>query len=241
MAGVAGLLSENLVHVGFAVGALAYLLRDMLWLRIVAIGSYAIFTTVAIRNGGDNIWNVLPWYAAFMAINVVRAALLAYQRHLWRFTAEEAALHARAFPMLAREPAKRLMTAGRWETLAPGDVLTREGEVAPKVWLVAAGRVQVALEGEPIVVLNPGQFVGEIGFVARRPASATAVAAAAEDGAAPRFLSWESRDLRRRLKRDGALRSTFESAFGTDLARKIADQNVRARRRPGDTLAGLGV
>lgn len=39
MTGAAGLITENLVHLGFAVGALAYLLRDMLWLRVVAIVS----------------------------------------------------------------------------------------------------------------------------------------------------------------------------------------------------------
>lgn len=196
---------------------------------------------MAIRRGGNALWSVLPWYGAFIVINSMRAALLAYQRHLWRFTPEEAALHASAFPMLAREAAKRLMAAGVWETLPPGSLLTREGEVAPKVWLVATGQVTVTLGGEPITYLYPGQFVGEIGFVAQQPASATAIATAGADGAAPRFLSWESHELRRRLKRDGALRSTFESAFGTDLARKIADQNVRVRREAGNALSGLDV
>ena len=241
MAAVTALIVENLVHVGFGFGALAFLLRDVLWLRIVAVVSYAVFTTVAVRKGADAAWTVLPWYGAFMAINLVRAGLIAYERHLWRFTSDEAALHAMAFPMLARQPAKRMMSAGCWETAAPGEVLTREGEVAAKVWLIVSGRVHVTLAGKPIVNLGPGQFVGEIGFIARQPASATATVVAGEDGLQPRFLTWDAAALRRRLDRDAALRSTFESAFGTDLARKIADQNVRARRQRGEGLAPLGV
>lgn len=211
MAGLVGLVSENLVHVGFAIGALAFLLRDVLWLRVVAILSYAIFTVVALRNGADAAWKVLPWYALFMGINIVRAGLIAYERHLWRFTPDEAELHARAFPMLAREPAKRLMACGQWENPALGERLTREGEFAPKVRLVASGRVRVTLAGELIVDLGPGQFVGEIGFIARRPASATATAVAGDDGEPPRFLTWEVAALRRRLAKDGALRATLET------------------------------
>ena len=229
------LLGSNLLHIGFAVGALAYLLRDILWLRLVAAASYGIFAVATLGRGSDAIWQFMPWYGAFIAINVVQAAIIAYQRWLWRFTPEEAELHAIAFPSLSRIAAKRLMKRGKWQTLGVGDALTTQGEFANRVFLLASGRVEVTLDGNPIVDLNPGQFIGEVGFIARSPASATAIAVA-DDENPTRVLYWDSEKLRRDLRRDDGLRSTLESALGTDLARKLADRNVSVRRQSGTSL-----
>ena len=127
------------------------------------------------------------------------------------------------------------MKRGKWQTLGVGDALTREGEFANRVYLLAAGRVEVTLDGDPIVDLNPGQFIGEVGFIARSPASATAIAVA-DDENPTRVLYWDSEKLRRDLRRDDGLRSTLESALGTDLARKLADRNVSVRRQSGASV-----
>lgn len=220
-----------LVHLGFAVGALAYILRDILWLRLVAAGSYAIFAVFAVGRGPDTVWTLVPWYAAFITINVAHAALIFYQRCIWRFTAAEAALHSSAFPTLSRPSAKRLMRSGTWKTLSIGDVLTHEGTMSKRVYLIASGRVQVTLQRKPVVELGAGKFVGEIGLIARRSASATATALPDADGLPPRVLLWDVARLRRRLREDDELRSAMETAIGADLARKIADQNVSIGRQ----------
>lgn len=230
---LADLLSENLLHVGFAVAGLAYLFRDILWLRLVAVGSYVIFSIVAINRGPDVMWEFLPWYMAFTAINLGHALLLIYQRRLWKFSPEEAALHACAFPALSRQPAKRLMRQGSWKTLEPGFSMTREGEFAECVYVVATGCVQVTLHDQAIAELGCGQFVGEIGFIAGRPASATAIALPNESNIGPRVLCWNIKKLRKLFTKDADFRMAMESALGSDLARKIGDNNVAIQRRPG--------
>jgi CRP-like cAMP-binding protein len=228
---MAEFLEGSLLHIGFAVAGLAYLFRDILWLRLVAVGSYLIFSVVAISRGPEVMWEFLPWYLGFTVINLGHALLLIYQRRLWKFTPEEAALHACAFPALSRQPAKRLMRQGRWKTLEPGFRLTREDHFAGCVYVVADGCVQVTLKNQPIAQLGCGQFVGEIGFIAGRPASATTIALSNEDSAGPRVLCWSVKKLRKLFEKDSDFRLAMESALGSDLARKIVDNNIAIQRR----------
>lgn len=66
-------------------------------------------------------------------------------------------------------------------TFEPGDVLVREGDDQGMLYLLASGRVRVLgrdAEGDQVLIaqLGPGDVVGEISLVLRRPANADVVA-----------------------------------------------------------------
>jgi cAMP-dependent protein kinase regulator len=85
----------------------------------------------------------------------------------------------RAIPSSERETLMALFVA---RTFAEGEALVVQGEEPTGLFLLASGGVRVTTEdpndGEPLVVadLGPGDVVGEISVVLRRPASATVVA-----------------------------------------------------------------
>jgi hypothetical protein len=63
-------------------------------------------------------------------------------------------------------------------SLKRGDVLMRQGDLADALYVVVTGRFAVTVEGRqpPVAELGPGQPVGEIGFLAGRPRTATVTA-----------------------------------------------------------------
>lgn len=80
----------------------------------------------------------------------------------------------------AAPPEDRAALMSRFETrhFEPGDVLVHEGKDVDALYLVASGGVRVTkkdADGETLVLadLGPGDVVGEIGVVLRRPATAT--------------------------------------------------------------------
>jgi cAMP-dependent protein kinase regulator len=84
----------------------------------------------------------------------------------------------------AIEPGKRqeLVSHFTTRTFQPGAVLVRQGEEAGRLFLIASGGVDVRstdAEGEGVVLaqLGPGDVVGEISLVLRRPATADVIAA----------------------------------------------------------------
>jgi CRP-like cAMP-binding protein len=83
----------------------------------------------------------------------------------------------------AVEPAKRHELVSRFatQTFQPGDVLVRQGEDAGSLFLIATGGVEVRstdADGDRVVLAQPGpgDVVGEISLVLRRPATADVVA-----------------------------------------------------------------
>src|SRR3546814_13607462 len=69
------------------------------------------------------------------------------------------------------------------------------------------GEASVRVGEQEVARLVAGRFVGEIGFLALRPATATAIATAADEQQACRCLAWKAAKLRHRLARDPAMKS----------------------------------
>lgn len=221
-----------LLHLGFAFAALGFLVRDVLWLRLLASIAYGLFATVAFIREDGPAWTHVGWYTAFMAINGAHGAWLTYERQLLRLSDEEHRLRDLVFRSLDPLAVKRLMRAGTWLDLPPGEIMTREGLPARHLFLIASGEARISVSGTEIARIGPGRFVGEIGFLRAGPATATTVA---EPGGADRrtrlrCLAWPQRELRRRLERDDAMRTTLYAAIGADLSAKVADDNVRLTR-----------
>src|SRR3546814_16179239 len=73
---------ETLIHVGFVATALAFLVRDILWLRLLAALSYSLFCIVAVTMADGQAWPLVLWYLLFIPINLGPAAYLLYVRTL---------------------------------------------------------------------------------------------------------------------------------------------------------------
>ena len=218
------LADQGLRHAGFLMVALAYLLRDFLHLRLMALGAYSFFVGYQFTYGGPISWPIVGWYALFCAINAVQAAILWHERRLKHLTPEERRLYEIAFPALDVGAVRRLLRKGTWKTLRAGDCLTKKGEACPYVYALLEGSLRIEVEGCLIADGRPGQFVGEIGFLARIPATADAVVASDE----ARLLAWSRHDLEQMMLRSSELRSTVYAAFGRDLARKLVDHSMQA-------------
>ncbi|MBL8719312.1 MAG: cyclic nucleotide-binding domain-containing protein [Myxococcales bacterium] len=90
----------------------------------------------------------------------------------------------RTSPILgAVDPSERGGLVSRFETrtFETGDLLIRRGETSTGVFLIASGEVDVRAEDESgdaltIASLGPGEVVGEVAMILRRPAGADVVA-----------------------------------------------------------------
>jgi CRP-like cAMP-binding protein len=221
---------ETLIHVGFVATALAFLVRDILWLRLLATLSYSLFCIVAVMLADGPAWHLVLWYLTFITINLGHAAYLLYERSLVKLTVAERRVCDIAFPRLDPVPVKRLLRSGKWVDFVQSECLTWQGKISEYLYLIAEGEASVRVGEQEVARLLAGRFVGEIGFLACRPATATTSAILADGQQACRCLAWKAEKLRRRLARDPAMKSVVYPALGADLAAKIADHNVKVTR-----------
>ncbi|MFL6023664.1 MAG: MFS transporter, partial [Marmoricola sp.] len=82
-----------------------------------------------------------------------------------------------AFRGLAPEAADDLAERGTRQELRAGEVLFREGEDGPSVFVLLSGRLRVEKHGEVIRELGNGSLVGELAVLAGAPRGATVIAA----------------------------------------------------------------
>jgi CRP/FNR family cyclic AMP-dependent transcriptional regulator len=57
--------------------------------------------------------------------------------------------------------------------LPAGYQLCREGRVAQECFVIIRGEAEVEINGEPVAIIGPGETVGEMGLLERKPRSAT--------------------------------------------------------------------
>lgn len=88
--------------------------------------------------------------------------------------------HARVLSGLAPDDRSRLLTTLESRLFDAGEILIRRDQEADRLYLIASGAVSVSVpEGEDRLVLatlGPGDVVGEISLILRRPASADVTA-----------------------------------------------------------------
>jgi len=203
------------LHFAFFLSALSFAVRDILWLRILAIGACGLdfVGTWALSGPG---WPSLPWLALFVVINVVRITMDVHGERRARLSEEESELRQALFPGLTRLEFVRLLRAGTWREVPAGTVLTRQGEPVERILLVGRGRVRIERDGTVVAEVRDGQFLGEMSFQTGETASATAVA---EEEV--RFLEFGRHELHRLMLRRPSVAVHLRSAVAHDLARKL--------------------
>ncbi len=94
------LLTQILIHTSFLLTAGAYLVREILWLRALAILANLSVAGAVYRSGADANWIIIGWASAFVLINAGHSAWLLYERHLARLSEDERRLADTAFRSL---------------------------------------------------------------------------------------------------------------------------------------------
>jgi CRP-like cAMP-binding protein len=215
-----------------------FVLKNLgLFLLVVAVGMPTLFTLrlVAFVAGVCGIVFasiivydpiVLFWSVIFAAVNLIYIQLGRTRKFGRALTKDEQLFHREAVPMLTDAQTRMLLSAAHWTKLGAGDVLTRQGETAGNLYFIAAGTVDILVDGKKVAECGPGDLVGEIGVSTGQPATATSVCSTAA-----RCLEFESERLYRLLDGRTELLVAVETAVQSSLREKLQRANERALRR----------
>ena len=108
------------------------------------------------------------------------------------------------------------MKAANWQDVHDSRTLTMEGKTPESLFFILDGDIEVSKRGRSLS-LAAGVFIGEIGFLLDRPASATVKV---KSGA--RYVEWSREALSALLKEYPALKTALDARLSIDLATKVA-------------------
>jgi CRP-like cAMP-binding protein len=206
---------QYFLHIANIVLVVAYSVKDIMWLRVFALGAslislpYYYFQTTVL-------WEPIAWSAVFMTINGYHVCRLWLERQPVILSPDEARLYDLTFFPLARRRFRDLARLGYWVDLKSGDILTRSGHPADHVAVPLTESVDVKVGERVAGRFAAGAIIGAGAFFSPHRMQFNAVA-----GEPCRVLLVPIDAIRRHAERDDQLARTLERIARDDLARKL--------------------
>jgi hypothetical protein len=204
-------------HLASILTMAAYLLKDMLWLRLLTILS--CFAGIAFNYfvPATPLWTIIYWNILFAVINIVQIAIIIKERTGVHFTEEEKELHDTLFKNFAPFEFMKLMRIAKWLEAKLGDVLATEQKPIDSVMLIYNGLVCVESNGKEVARLKDGNFIGEMSFITGGAATATVRALQPT-----RYIAWPKEAISSLLNRNPTMRIAMQAMLSTDLSKKLS-------------------
>jgi len=194
----------------------AYLLKDMLWLRLLTIVSCFAGMTFNYFVPATPLWTVIYWNILFVIINLVQIGIIIKERAGVHFSEEEKELHETLFKNFAPFEFMKLMRIGKWLEAKQGEILAVEKQSLNAVMLIYNGLVGVETNGKEVAKLKDGNFIGEVSFITGGEATATVRALMPT-----RYIAWPKEAISQLLNRNPSMRFAMQSMLSTDLSKKL--------------------
>jgi len=210
-------------HLASILTLLAYLVRDILWLRLLTIAASLAGIIFNYYVPATPLWAVIYWNVVFIIINAVQIGIIIKERSGVHFTEEEKELYETLFQNFAPFEFMKLLRLGKWLDAKKGQALTVEEQPLDSVMLIYNGLVSVEAGGRQIGQMKDGSLLGEVSFITEGAATATVRAVEPT-----RYLSWSKQDLRRLLSRNPSMKFAMHTVFSKELSKKLARSNVQS-------------
>ncbi|HJZ81103.1 MAG TPA: cyclic nucleotide-binding domain-containing protein [Pyrinomonadaceae bacterium] len=203
-------------HLASVLTMVAYLLKDILWLRLLTILSCFAGMAFNYFVPATPLWTVIYWNVLFAIINIVQIAIIIKERAGVHFTEEEQELHETLFKNFAPFEFMKLMRIGQWREAQPGEVLAVDQKPLDAVMLIYNGLAGVEKDGKEVAKLKDGNFIGEVSFITEGVATATVKALMPT-----RYIAWPKGAVKALLNRNPSMRFAMQAMLSTDLSKKL--------------------
>ena len=199
-------------HLAFGLIAFSFLVKDILWLRIVSIVAslFSVFYNWVIPV--EPMWIPIGWNFVFVLLNLYHIAIIVYEKRPVDMSPKHKELYETMFKDLTPVEFLKITKLADWEHFKSGEVIIQERHAVETLNLIYNGTVNVKVGGKKVAELKDGQFVGEMSFLTEKPATATCIVKHDAE-----LLVWRQREFKELLKRNPSLYYSIQSLLSTQL------------------------
>jgi CRP-like cAMP-binding protein len=210
--GISGLI--NLSNIVFLV---AFSVRDVLWLRILAIIGEGL-TLPYYYFQDEKLWPPIVWGAAFMIVNATRVVAIALERRPVVLNDREEKLYQIAFSAIDKREFLKLASLARWVDYPSREVILEKGQPISEAIVVISGELEAMLNGGARMTLRSGQLIGDVSAYSGLASPADVVARGSVT-----LARWDLRQVREFTASRPELRANLLRMVSVDLAVKLHD------------------
>ena len=199
-------------HLAFGLIAFSFLVRDILWLRIISIlaSLFSVFYNWVIPI--EPMWIPIGWNFVFVGLNLYHIAVIIYEKRPIKMAPKDKELYETLFKDLSPVEYLKISKVAEWKTYKSGEIIIRQEHLVPDLILIYNGTVDVSVRGQKVAELKDGQFVGEMSFLTEKSATATCITKHDTE-----CLVWKQPEFKELLKRNPSLYYTIQSLLSNQL------------------------
>ena len=205
-----------LVHAAAILQVIGFLNRRQLVLRGLTLTGSLAYLAYYYLHPAEPLWGAMFWSGVLALANAVGIVRVMLDRR-----AHHPSMRHDSFlnimKVLSPGEFRRLMQMAEWRVAEQPVQFTREGEVAPSLYFITGGQVEVGRNGKALT-LGPGAFIGEISFMLDGAATADVSAPAGTE-----YIEWPRETLRKAIGRTPTFGTAMERLFNQELARKLVN------------------
>ena len=206
---------ENLVgHIAYVLLIISMMMRSMNWLRFFAIMAGALSSTYYWILG-DHV--SMFWEALFSLVNLGQFVILKIENRPSQFSDEENYFISNCLEGVEQIHTRKLMKLATWVEVEEGATLISQNEQPTHLQYIIKGRANINRDEELLGTAKRGEFIGEMSFLTKQPASASVITREPT-----RYLAFPCDLLREYLKKTPQVRHALEASFNRDLVSKLA-------------------
>ncbi len=194
----------------------AYLLSNMLWLRIFLVLAAIVYIITGVSLG---ITSMVGWNSAYLAINLYHITLLLLDKSTINLPEGTKDIYQQFFSSMSTREFKKIISTNQFCTVR-SEKLIDEGETTDKLFIILKGKVSIERSEKIIALIEPGAFIGEMSFMSNEPAAASAIAVETVQ-----YAYWKHDDIEKLKQKNINSYNKLISIIGRDLVRKLNQKN----------------
>jgi CRP-like cAMP-binding protein len=160
-------LHQILGHLSFGLTAASWMMRSVMWLRIMAIVATILGICFNYLLPSGPLWQVIGWLTLFVVINIVQVITMIREMAEEPLLNREKAILVAAWPQMHSRDFKCLMGVGTLLNLPAAETILVVGDGTDSLWLVIDGWLEEHRDDDTQYRLGTGSTSGGATFIAR--------------------------------------------------------------------------
>ena len=204
---------ELLIHAANVLYLFAYMVRDILWLRILTVVAAACLMPYFYLQPTPLMLPIY-WNVVFTALNLFWIVRLFLERRPVKLNEEEQRLCELVFRTMTPREMIRILKLGSWQTAAADECFINRGAPLDQLMVIYSGKACAEVDGKHVAELQPGQFIGGISYITEEKAPANIISLEPM-----RYVSWPKTSLKDFMTKNPELHTALQTTLAIDLTK----------------------
>ena len=213
-----------LIHAANLLYLFAFMVRDILWLRILAVVAAACLIPYFYFRP-EPLMTPIYWNLVFTALNLFWIVRLLLERRPVKLSDQEQRLCELVFRTMTPREMIKILKLATWKEAAEGECFVERNKPLDRLMVIYSGKACAEVDGRNVTELQPGQFIGSISYVTEERAPASIVALEPT-----RYVSWDKSKLKAFMGKNPDLHSALKTTLAIDLTKWLQASWAREAR-----------